>query len=183
MNEGRRNNNENKRTISTTRKTRKMDKRWSRANTTKRVGNRRSSNNDNAPKKANNNAIKTVIMKFVSLGVLGICLVRSLSIDRTQSQAGTKNEHERVREELLKKPLVFTDHGACRMDCRCVSKRDVIEALDKGKYRAKYSSERKRTHAFEHGRVRVIFAQSSDNKTTAVVTVIDTETDHACGPC
>ena len=90
-------------------------------------------------------------------------------------------EQENIRERLKSKPLSVTDHGACRMDCRFVSQSDVKNALAKGSLSKKHSTFPERKFAFENGRVRAIFGENED--ATTVVTVIDVDTDHPCGPC
>ena len=90
-------------------------------------------------------------------------------------------EQENIRDRLKSKPLSVTDHGACRMDCRFVSQSDVKNALAKGSLSKKHSTFPERKFAFENGRVRAIFGENKD--ATTVVTVIDVDTDHPCGPC
>jgi hypothetical protein len=90
-------------------------------------------------------------------------------------------QQENIRERLKSKPLSVTNHGACRMDCRFVSHSDVKLALAKGSLSKKHSTFPERKFAFENGRVRAIFGENED--ATTVVTVIDVDTDHPCGPC
>jgi hypothetical protein len=88
-----------------------------------------------------------------------------------------------VRNRLRSKPMSITEHGACRMDCRFVSKKDIKDALKEGRLSKRHSSFDQNKFAFEKGRVRAIFAENEGNETVSVVTVIDVETDHPCGPC
>ena len=94
-----------------------------------------------------------------------------------------KQEEEQVRQRLRSKPMSITEHGACRMDCRFVSKKDIKDALREGRLSKRHSSFDQQKFAFEKGRVRAIFAENEENETVSVVTVIDVETDHPCGPC
>ena len=94
-----------------------------------------------------------------------------------------KQEEEQVRQRLRSKPMSITEHGACRMDCRFVSKKDIKDALREGRLSKRHLSFDQQKFAFEKGRVRAIFAENEENETVSVVTVIDVETDHPCGPC
>jgi len=100
---------------------------------------------------------------------------------KKQQDDAFRFEQENIRERLKSKPLSVTDHGACRMDCRFVSHSDVKTALAKGSLSKKHSTFPERKFAFENGRVRAIFGENED--ATTVVTVIDVDTDHPCGPC
>jgi len=94
-----------------------------------------------------------------------------------------KQEEEQVRQRLRSKPMSITEHGDCRMDCRFVSKKDIKDALREGRLSKRHLSFDQQKFAFEKGRVRAIFAENEENETVSVVTVIDVETDHPCGPC
>ena len=71
--------------------------------------------------------------------------------------------------------MSITEHGACRMDCRFVSKKDIKDALKEGRLSKRHSSFDRNKFAFEKGRVRAIFAENEGNETVSVVTVIDVE--------
>ena len=84
-----------------------------------------------------------------------------------------------MRNRLRSKPMSITEHGACRMDCRFVSKKDIKDALKEGRLSKRHSSFDQQKFAFEKGRVRAIFAENEGNETkVSLVTVIDVECDH-----
>ena len=95
-----------------------------------------------------------------------------------------KKKCAELRERLVSKPLVKSDHAVCRMDCRFVSDADVDGVLGKGRINYKKSdlnaSPCPRV-ALVDGRVTAVFADCRSD--TRLVTVIDTETDWPCGPC
>mmetsp|Transcript_47038 Transcript_47038/g.89816 ORF Transcript_47038/g.89816 Transcript_47038/m.89816 type:complete len:153 (+) Transcript_47038:168-626(+) len=89
-----------------------------------------------------------------------------------------------IRVRLMSKPLVFSPHASCRMDCRFVDKAAVISTLKNGRVNDRKSNPNARPcprYAIDEGRVQAVFADCY--KDTPVVTVIDTETNHPCGPC
>lgn len=70
------------------------------------------------------------------------------------------------------------------MDCRRVTREDAVATLEKGSLSARHSTPHARPcprWALEAGRVRAVWAECRDE--TTLVTVIDTVTDHPCGPC
>ena len=70
------------------------------------------------------------------------------------------------------------------MDCRFVSRADVTATLEKGRLNERHSTPKARPcprWALDDGRVRAVWAECRDE--TKLVTVIDTVTDHPCGPC
>ncbi|MEP6676488.1 MAG: DUF4258 domain-containing protein [Ferruginibacter sp.] len=82
--------------------------------------------------------------------------------------------------------LIYTKHARCRMDCRHIDETEVKEILEKGEINLnkselqdargpKYAVEGI-THDRQH--VRIIFAQ--DPEGTAVITVIDLDTEWEC---
>ena len=93
-----------------------------------------------------------------------------------------EQEEEQVRQRLRSKPM-STRNTAPANDCRFVSKKDIKDALKEGRLSKRHSSFDRNKFAFEKGRVRAIFAENEGNETVSVVTVIDVETDHPCGPC
>mmetsp|Transcript_13610 Transcript_13610/g.23033 ORF Transcript_13610/g.23033 Transcript_13610/m.23033 type:complete len:154 (-) Transcript_13610:427-888(-) len=89
-----------------------------------------------------------------------------------------------IRTRLASKPIVFSEHAACRMDCRFVGKKEVFSLLQNGNFSKKHSNPEARPcprYALEEGRVRGVFADCYN--TTPVVTIIDTVTNHPCPPC
>mmetsp|Transcript_33043 Transcript_33043/g.45817 ORF Transcript_33043/g.45817 Transcript_33043/m.45817 type:complete len:160 (+) Transcript_33043:137-616(+) len=89
-----------------------------------------------------------------------------------------------VRTRLASKPVVFSPHASCRMDCRFVGKPEVLSVLQHGRLNLRKSSPDARPcprYALQEGRVQAVFADCYNN--TPVVTVIDTVTNHECGKC
>ena len=130
------------------------------------------------PRGGNNKSGVGFVLAFVATAATAFAcaLFRAKKEDET-----FRLEQEHIRDRLKSKPLSVTDHGACRMDCRFISQSDVKNALAKGSLSKKHSTFPERKFAFENGRVRAIFGENKD--ATTVVTVIDVDTDHPCGPC
>jgi len=97
----------------------------------------------------------------------------------------TERERNRViRERLRSKPRALSEHAACRMECRFIAPADVERTLVDGAYDARHSSPNAKPCArvaLNSGRVRAIWADCRED--TRLVTVIDTTTNHPCGPC
>jgi Domain of unknown function (DUF4258) len=89
-----------------------------------------------------------------------------------------------VRARLMSKPLVISKHSACRMDCRRITLPQVESVLAHGRLDSRRSDPTSlpcpRFALFE-GSTRIIFADCKQS--TNVVTAIDMETSHPCGPC
>ena len=101
-----------------------------------------------------------------------------------REEAAARAADDKLRARLRRKPLRISDHAACRMDCRRVSREDVEATLERGRLSKRHSTPDARPcprWALEDGRVRAVWAGCRDE--TALVTVIDTVTDHPCGPC
>ncbi len=87
------------------------------------------------------------------------------------------------------KPLRWSKHARCRMECRRVDEGEVRAALAHGTRdptRTRHEPGRCPTHALAHRSddgqdLRVVFAACEDE--TVVVTVIDLGTDWPCGAC
>ena len=84
------------------------------------------------------------------------------------------------------KRLEYTKHGLCRMDCRRISKQEIMEVMKEGVINLNKSDRRDRpcpTYALQ-GRtdegdyIRVVFAQCADE--TKVVTCYNLEKDFEC---
>ena len=95
-----------------------------------------------------------------------------------------ERENERVRARLRSKPRVTSEHAACRMECRFITAEEVERTLVDGKVDARHSTPNARPCpkiALNMGRVRAVWADCADS--TRLVTAIDAETNHPCGPC
>jgi hypothetical protein len=89
-----------------------------------------------------------------------------------------------LRARLRRKSVEFSEHASCRMDCRFVSRAEVLETLLIGTESKRHSTPSARPcprWALENGRTRAVWAECADK--TKLVTVIDTVTNHPCGPC
>lgn len=99
-------------------------------------------------------------------------------------QGGSKSENV-ISEDVSISDLKISKHAACRMNCRHISKDEILEVLKEGRMnRSKTrTGDRGSTYAYE-GRtkdgqeVRIIVAPSKDNIT--IVTVIDLENEWNC---
>lgn len=99
-------------------------------------------------------------------------------------RAALEKESEAVRRRLRRKPRGFSEHAVCRMDCRFIGEDEATATLARGKLSKRHSSPGATPcprWALEDGRVRAVWAECRDE--TKLVTVIDTVTDHPCGPC
>jgi len=118
------------------------------------------------------------LLALVSAGVaalVGFVLHQAAEYER---------ENERVRARLRGKPRVTSEHAACRMECRFITAEEVERTLVDGKVDARHSTPNARPCpkvALNMGRVRVVWADCADS--TRLVTAIDAETNHPCGPC
>lgn len=86
----------------------------------------------------------------------------------------------RVKEQLIKGNLVFTDHAKCRMICRGISEKEVREILQNGNVNFSESHTHDKpcpSYAVEgttsSKRNERIIVASCDTITTTVVTAID----------
>lgn len=101
-----------------------------------------------------------------------------------RDEAEYERESARVRDRLRSKPRATSEHAACRMECRFVSAEEAERTLTEGKLDKKHSSPGARPCpkvALNMGRIRAVWADCAES--TRLVTVIDTRTDHPCGPC
>lgn len=89
-----------------------------------------------------------------------------------------------IRSRLASKALVFSNHAACRMDCRHINRVEVESVLARGQLdlqRSDPASVPCPRYALAEDNKLVVFADCAAD--TRVVTVIDTATSHPCGPC
>ena len=113
-----------------------------------------------------------------------------------------KKKDRRILDGMLRRPLIITDHAACRMDCRFITKSQIVQTLEKGVINHRKSDPRQKpcpkyvvdAHLIGGGSggggkgktktiksIQGVF--SACRNETLVVTVIDTDTDWPCGPC
>jgi hypothetical protein len=82
--------------------------------------------------------------------------------------------------------LIYTKHARCRMGCRHIDESEVREILEKGTInyaKSELENTRGPKYAIEgithdNQRVRIVFAQDAEG--TAVITVIDLDTEWKC---
>ena len=105
-----------------------------------------------------------------------------------------QQQDRRILDSMLRKPFHFTQHGQCRMDCRFISRPQVVDTLRKGTINARKSepllrpcakyvvdAEVETSRGGEVKAVQGVFAACRSE--TKVITVIDKETNWPCGPC
>ena len=108
-------------------------------------------------------------------------------------------EDRAILSRLMRNDFQWTDHGVCRMDCRKISEQEVFETLQTGRINRRKSEMSLRpcpkyvvdaqvkgtkgTKGTKHKKknVQCVFGGCSDH--TKVITVIDKDFDHPCGPC
>ena len=91
-----------------------------------------------------------------------------------------------IIEKLQNNPMIYTKHANCRMDCRQISRTEVLQILKTGKINFKKSRVHEKpcpVYALEgttdDGQtVRIVFAAC--DSTTKVVTAIDLTMTHNC---
>jgi len=96
----------------------------------------------------------------------------------------------RVKEQLMKGNLVYTEHAKCRMKCRNISEEEVKEILKNGSVNFSESHPHDTpcpSYALEgttstNKNERIIFS-SCDTLTTKVVTAIDLEAEKDACEC
>ena len=123
------------------------------------------------------------------LGVWGVGAIFAAMLGLVGFTAKRENDAREaadssLRGRLRRRPIEFSEHASCRMDCRFVSREEVEATLDVGRESKRHSTPGARPcprWALQDGRVRAIWAECRD--ATKLVTVIDTVTDHPCGPC
>ena len=122
---------------------------------------------------------------FGVVGVLGLfaSLLGAMTALAVRETKKTSQKSDDVRRRLLSRPRAYSKHAACRMDCRKVTDEDAENTLHRGALSDRHSTPSARPcprWALEDGRVRAVWAECRDE--TRLVTVIDTVTDHPCGP-
>jgi hypothetical protein len=113
-------------------------------------------------------------------------------------QGVRKNQRDRrVLDSMLRRPMTISEHAACRMDCRFVTRQQIEATLRKGRINDRKSDptlrpcpkyvvdaelelEGRRSGSLSKA-VQAVFAACRTE--TRVLTVIDTRTNWPCGPC
>ena len=118
------------------------------------------------------------------VGLIATAIAGLVALVAHREKAALEKESEAVRRRLRRNPRGFSEHAVCRMDCRFIGEDEAMATLRTGKLSARHSTPNARPcprWALEDGRVRAVWAECRDE--TRLVTVIDTVTDHPCGPC
>jgi hypothetical protein len=100
---------------------------------------------------------------------------------------------EKVLQSMRKKPLHITEHASCRMDCRFVTRKEILQSLFSGRVNMRKSNPQEtpcpkyvvdaEIHTAQGRRKTVQTVFSACPTETRVVTTIDTSTNWPCGPC
>ena len=106
----------------------------------------------------------------------------------------TQNKRSKqILQSMRNKPLVFTEHASCRMECRFISKKDVLTSLFRGRVNMRKSEPGEKpcpkyvvdadikTPQGREKRIQNVFSACPTE--TRLVTAIDTSTNWPCGPC
>eukprot|EP00740_Mantoniella_antarctica_P018736 CAMPEP_0198680682 /NCGR_PEP_ID=MMETSP1468-20131203/5323_1 /TAXON_ID=1461545 /ORGANISM="Mantoniella sp, Strain CCMP1436" /LENGTH=177 /DNA_ID=CAMNT_0044421317 /DNA_START=177 /DNA_END=710 /DNA_ORIENTATION=+ len=144
----------------------------------KRFKKQRSKDGSDKPPKKNNGLGLLAVVGFFG-AMLG--LVSCVALKERDEKRG---QDDSLRRRLSRKPITFSEHAACRMDCRHVTREHVAATLATGAVSARHSTPGARPcprWALEQDGVRAVWAECRDE--TKLVTVIDTVTDHPCGTC
>ncbi|PRW60724.1 hypothetical protein C2E21_0968 [Chlorella sorokiniana] len=106
------------------------------------------------------------------------------------SRVQQRREDQDTLQAMAARPLAVTEHAACRMDCRFVKRGEIEETLRTGRINARKSQPQLKpcpkyvvdaAVGPHHKNVQGVFAACPHE--TRVLTVIDLDTNHPCGPC
>jgi hypothetical protein len=108
--------------------------------------------------------------------------------DKRREPAAPPSDNPNRKEDFNRRAgrLIYSKHARCRMGCRHIDESEVKEILEKGTVnyaKSELDNARGPKYALEgithdNQRVRIVFAQ--DVEGTAVVTVIDLDTEWKC---
>jgi hypothetical protein len=99
----------------------------------------------------------------------------------------------RVLQSMRSKPLHVTEHASCRMDCRFITKKEVLQSLFQGRVNTRKSNPDEKpcpkyvvdaeitTPEGRRKTIQNVF--SACPAETRLITTIDTSTNWPCGPC
>ena len=143
---------------------------------------------NNKPSKKERRKARSPVGFLVALSVA----VGGLAV-AVYSSINAKKESDALLRSMRRRPLAITEHAACRMECRFVTKKDVTESLFKGRVNRRKSELGAkpckkvvvdadiRTKEGRSKSVQNVFSACKDE--TRLVTAIDTSTNWPCGPC
>lgn len=146
--------------------------------------NRRAARGRTRSKKQQRSVLGFVIGVGACLALWGWSLVHG---------AAKRRRDRGILDSMARKPLSITDHAACRMDCRFISREHIHAMLAKGRIHDGKSDPALRpcpkyvvdadvtTKSGAKKTVEGVFAACRNE--TRVLTVIDIETNWPCGPC
>ncbi|CAG9461178.1 unnamed protein product [Pedinophyceae sp. YPF-701] len=125
-----------------------------------------------------------IVTGIVAAGIMGF-------LYQQKQDRELEAEDRRILKRMLRTPLQWTDHGVCRMDCRHISEKEVIDTLRTGRINRRKSEMRSRpcpkyvvdarVGDAKRKNVQCVFSGCAD--VTRVVTVIDKDFDWPCGAC
>lgn len=124
---------------------------------------------------------------YISGILVGIVIL--IIFNKIKSQYKDADKTGKILMEIKQKPLQYTKHAACRMQCREITTEEVQYVLNGGIINYSKSNTANKpcpTYALEgvtkdHQEVRIIFALCDTE--TRVVTVIDLRNNHADCNC
>jgi len=135
-------------------------------------------------KKSERSVIGFVCAASAAVGIFAYSILRGI-------QQGRKSKG--ILSSMRRKPLHITEHAACRMDCRFITKKDIETTLYKGTVNFRKSNPDELPCpkyvvdvdlGKPHGRKKKIQAvYSACDDETRLVTAIDRATNWPCGPC
>lgn len=109
--------------------------------------------------------------------------------------AAKRKRDRRLLDSMLRKPMQITEHAACRMDCRFITRPQIEETLRNGRINdrksepnlrpcAKYVVDAEVAGLGAPGDVKAVEGVfAACRYETRVLTVIDTKNNWPCGPC
>lgn len=154
---------------------------------------RSTSNTPAGPEKKTKKQQRSIFGFFTAIASCGALVTWLIS------QGLFKRRRDRkVLDSMLQRPLVITEHAACRMDCRFITRQQIEDSLHRGVVNDRKSEpslkpcpkyvvdaalpiKGKKKGQERTKNVQGVFAACPFE--TRVLTVIDTATNWPCGPC
>lgn len=120
--------------------------------------------------------------------IFAACIAEGPTVTKVSETSPSAVEVDPILGGLRARPISYTRHGRCRMDCRSISEAEVEEMLLKGEVdpgRTRMDGECP-SYAVEgvtsdEQHVRIVYAACPTK--TKVVTAIDLGRDWPCGDC